>query len=597
MFRRADLIFLHAPSVYDFRKHSILYGPVSDLVPSTPVFEMYPIGFTTMAEYLERHGQRVRILNLAVRMLNDPNFDPEPVIAALNPAAFGIDLHWLPHAHGALAVAELVKRYHPDTPIIFGGFSATYFHEELIRYPFVDFVIRGDSAEEPLRQLMACLTGQRGASALRDVPNLTWKDREGTVQVNPHSYRPDNLDHVMLDYRYVVRAAARELDLSSYVPFKDWMDYPIMAALSCRGCTQSCVICGGSAAAFKEMHGRTKPAFRNPEMLAQDVRRISSMSRGPVFILGDLRQAGRGYAQRFFDAMQGFTGPAILELFSPASREFLQQMADAIPNFTLEVSLESHDPAVRYAFGKHYTNEPMERTIADALAVGAKRLDVFFMSGLPQQTAESVLGTIDYCEDLLRRFGKDGRLIPFISPLAPFLDPGSRGFENPDEHGYTLLAHTLEEHRRRLVAPTWKYVLNYETRWMSRDQLMDVTYAAGRRLNRIKADTGLVPVAQAAATEQRIDRAVVLNHEIDRLMAHATHAEFEAEMARLKPELEHVNMSTVCDKRELNVDMTGPRLNYGQVAQMLIQDTMRTLGQSLTAPFRRLAPVYVPPNS
>ena len=51
----------------------------------------------------------------------------------------------------------------------------------------------------------------------------------------------------MLDYRYVVRAAARDMDLSSYVPFKDWMDYPIMAALSCRGCTQSCVICGGSA--------------------------------------------------------------------------------------------------------------------------------------------------------------------------------------------------------------------------------------------------------------------------------------------------------------------------------------------------------------
>ena len=43
------------------------------LVPSTPVFEMYPIGFTTMAEYLERHGLRVRILNLAVRMLNDTN--------------------------------------------------------------------------------------------------------------------------------------------------------------------------------------------------------------------------------------------------------------------------------------------------------------------------------------------------------------------------------------------------------------------------------------------------------------------------------------------------------------------------------------------
>ena len=34
------------------------------------------------------------------------------------------------------------------------------------------------------------------------------------------------------------------------------------------------------------------------------------------------------------------------------------------------------------------------------------------MAGLPQQTAASVLGTIDYCEDLLRRFGSDGRLMP-----------------------------------------------------------------------------------------------------------------------------------------------------------------------------------------
>ncbi len=123
MFNQADLVFLHAPSVYDFRKHSILYGPVSDLVPSTPVFEMYPIGFTTMAEYLERHGFRVRIANLAVRMLNQENFDPEELIRGLNPAAFGIDLHWLPHAHGALAIAEIVKRYHPETPVIFGGFS------------------------------------------------------------------------------------------------------------------------------------------------------------------------------------------------------------------------------------------------------------------------------------------------------------------------------------------------------------------------------------------------------------------------------------------------------------------------------------------
>ena len=603
MFSRADLVFLHAPSVYDFRKHSILYGPVSDLVPSTPVFEMYPIGFTTMAEYLERHGFRVRIVNLAVRMLNQEDFDSEELIRRLHPAAFGIDLHWLPHAHGALAVAEIVKRHHPDTPVIFGGFSSTYFHEELIRYPFVDYIVRGDSAEEPLRQLMAYLTGNHAGddglpvpASLDDIPNLTWRSTDGAIHVNPHTYRPDNLDHVMLDYRYVVRAAARDMDLSSYVPFKDWMDYPILAALSCRGCTQSCVICGGSAPAFQQMHGRTRPAFRNPEMLAEDVRRSAAMSRGPVFILGDLRQAGKGYADRFFNAIRGFKGPVMLELFSPASLGFLQQMADALPNFTLEVSLESHDPAVRYAFGKPYGNEPIERTLADALAVGARRLDVFFMIGLPQQTQGSVLETIDYCENLLHRFGKDGRLAPFISPLAPFLDPGSRGFENPEQHGYRLFARTLEEHRKRLVAPSWKYVLNYETRWMTRDQLVDVTYQAGRRLNRIKAEYGLVPAAQAVATERRIDRATALIAEIDRLTIHASPREFETEMARLKSEVAQVNMSTVCDKRELVLNVDGPKLNYRRVAHMLVTDTVRAIGRHLAVPLRKTRAAYASRN-
>jgi len=597
MFKQADLVFLHAPSVYDFREHSILYGPVSDLVPSTPVFEMYPIGFTTMAEYLERHGLRVRIVNLAVRMLSETNFDPESLVAKLNPAAFGIDLHWLPHAHGALAVAEMVKRYHPDIPVIFGGFSSTYYHDELIRYPYVDYVIRGDSAEEPLRQLMAHLTGMRNAPALSAIPNLTWRAPDGNIHSNPLTYRPENLDHVMLDYRYVMRATVRDMDMRNYVPFKDWLAYPITAALSCRGCTQNCVICGGSAAASRQMHGRTKPAYRSPEILAEDVRHSAEMSRGPVFVLGDIRQAGGDYAQRFLEAVSGFTGPVIVEIFSPASRKFLQQVADALPNFTLEVSLESHDPAVRKAFGKHYNNKPIERTIADALDVGARRLDVFFMAGLPQQTAESVLGTIDYCEDLLRRFGETGRLIPFISPLAPFLDPGSRGFEQPDEHGYHLLAHTLEEHRQRLVAPSWKYVLNYETRWMNRDQLVDVTYQAGKRLNRIKAESGLVPATQAQATEQRIERAVALMAEIDQLVANANPKQLERELARLKPDVDQVNMSTVCDKRELELDVHGPKLNYGQVVRLLAADAVRELGLRLMTPSSRSTPVYVPPDS
>ncbi len=78
-----DLILLHAPSVYDFRKEFLFYGPVSDLVPSTGVFEMYPFGFMTMATALHAQGYKVRIINLASMMLNDKGLDVERLISKL----------------------------------------------------------------------------------------------------------------------------------------------------------------------------------------------------------------------------------------------------------------------------------------------------------------------------------------------------------------------------------------------------------------------------------------------------------------------------------------------------------------------------------
>ena len=64
-----DILFLHAPSVYDFRKHKAVLGPIADVIPSTSVFDMYPIGLTSIAEYLESKGYRAQLINLAYRML------------------------------------------------------------------------------------------------------------------------------------------------------------------------------------------------------------------------------------------------------------------------------------------------------------------------------------------------------------------------------------------------------------------------------------------------------------------------------------------------------------------------------------------------
>ena len=229
VFKR-DFILVHCPSVYDFRERSVLFGPVSDMVPSTPIFEMYPLGFTTMSEYFERHGLRCKLYNLASFMLHKKGFDVEANLARLQTRAFGIDLHWMPHCHGSIEVARILKRLHPGVPIIFGGISASFYHEELIRYDCVDYVFRGDSVEAPelelLRRIRQADLTHTPVGDLSDIPNLTWKDAAGCIHVNPLSWVPDDMDAISMDYAFPMKGVIRDRDFTSYLPTRDWLELP-----------------------------------------------------------------------------------------------------------------------------------------------------------------------------------------------------------------------------------------------------------------------------------------------------------------------------------------------------------------------------------
>jgi hypothetical protein len=193
---------------------------------------------------------------------------------------------------------------------------------------------------------------------------------------------------------------------------------------------------------------------------------------------------------------------------------------------------------------------------------------------LPKQTFESVMGTVDYCGQLISRYTSNGekRLAPFISPLAPFLDPGSRAFEEPERHGYHLYFRTLEEHRQALLAPSWKYALNYGTRWMDRNAIVSATYEAGRRLNLLKGEYGLIESSIATATDKRITRAIALDKEIDRILTIDSLPERQARLKDLKTQVETSNLSTICDKRELELTMHGHRFRWVSMAQVVLQE-------------------------
>jgi B12-binding domain/radical SAM domain protein len=565
---KTDLILLHAPHVYDFRKVPQLYGPVSDLVLSTPIFEMYPVGLSSISEYLERAGFRTRIVNLAWRMLRDAKFDAEAFIQKLDAPVFGIDLHWMVHAHGSIEIAKLVRKYHPEAKIIFGGFSASRFWRELILYPEVDFVMRGDSTEEPMRQFMLALKNKIDLST---VPNLVWKDEAGRVHENEFSYVPSEISHVMGNhYGTVVRQVLRYHDLASVVPFKGWLKYPVTAVFTCRGCHYDCIFCAGARSAMPLFANRTIPAYRTAEDIFGDIKNISSITRGPILLVGDIREGGQERAHKLLALLKQhkIKNTLMFEAFNPMPPAFIKELAEAAPGFSLDMSPESHDPEVRkVSLGRQFTNQAMEDMIGAALDAGASRVEIFFMIGLHKQDRKSVLDTIDYCETLLKKFKADKRLFLFMGHQAPFMAPGSLAFEYPERYGFKLLYKTLEEHRQALTLPSWKFSLNYETQWLSRDEITDVTYEAIARLTALKARYGQITQKAADAQLERIRKARSLEAKIEELLK----AGKRNEVAALRPEMDAINGFTASERLELEIPIgTISRLRYFSALRNLL---------------------------
>jgi len=485
-------------------------------------------------------------------MLNNKNLDAEALLRNLDANVFGIDLHWLPHAHGSLEVARLLKSMHPESKILMGGLSSSYFHQELMSYPQVDLVLRGDSTEVPLSRLMGAL---ESGDDLTRVPNLTWRNN-GKTMINALTFVPRDLDYLEIDYGWMIRSVIRHRDLEGFKPFKDWDRYPLTAVFSVRGCTMDCAVCGGSCSAIQGFISRDRPAFRSPERLAEDISNIESYLEAPTFVVGDLRQGGRGYAERFFKEAKRLRikNHVVLEIFTPAEEDFYRLASRSIERYSMQFSPDSHDEDVRRALGREFDTESIGRTVRYALEHDCRRFDMFFMIGLPKQTQESAIASADYVRSLYSQLENDGRLSVYVSPLAPFIDPGSRVFENPSQYGYTLFARTLEEHRSRLINPSWKYVLSYETAWMNRDDIVDSSYECADRFNQVRFEIGSIDEDDLTSRKQRTEMSRVLMMEIDRIVSLGDSVLQKNELDALKDRADNLMESTICEKRDLEWD-------------------------------------------
>ncbi len=549
-----DLLLLHAPSVYDFRENPAMYGPISDVIPSTPIFEMYPLGFVSIVGYLEQNGYHARIINLAVKMLKNPRFNVENFIKKLNAKTFGFDLHWLAHASGSLDIAKIVKKYHPETPIILGGLSSSYFHKEIIdNFPQIDYILRGDTTEKPLMELIEHIENGKEPEK---VQNLTWRKSNERKVVNPMNYVPNELDDLWIDYGEVVKLVLRHKDIESTLPYESFLDYPFTAVITCKGCNYNCNTCGGSNFAYKNSFNRDKTAFKSHDKLVEEITVISEYFKAPIFLIGDLRQGGNIWAEKVLEGIKkaDLDNTITFELFDAVPDNWMKKLANSTDKWTIEISPESHNDEVRKIMGKPYTTAQMEETVKNALEYGVDKVDVYFMIGLSGQTPESTLGSVSYSKHLYEKMEKNNKIFTFITPMAPFLDPGSIIWENPREYGFTKLYKTLREHKKALYQPSWKLYLSYFTKWMKRDQIAETTYEAMIRMNKLKMNMNVIEANRGEIINSGLVMSRDIMRKIDEIISSTSiEEERERKFRDLKGKINEAKNKTVIAKNELKM--------------------------------------------
>jgi radical SAM superfamily enzyme YgiQ (UPF0313 family) len=301
---------------------------------------------------------------------------------------------------------------------------------------------------------------------LDEVPNLTFRNREGKVSVNTMMEPAETLD----EYEYT------RLDLiePQKIIYRDdkggrWF-IPV-----CRGCSYNCATCGGSRYSYKTYLAREKPAFRSPEKIAEDIEKLSKQGVTSVFLFQDPRMGGKEYCAKLFASLRSkkSTGVNIsMELFGPANEEYLKQIAGVGLPIVLSISPESCCDGVRKEQGRKYGNEELFATLRLCKKYNIP-IGVFSMIALGDDTPKTVKDTWKIWEQICVINEEGSGKSPVHHAFGPMilLDPGSPAFDYPESHGFRLRFKNLEEYIAGMSLMAWHQWISYETKYLNRETI------------------------------------------------------------------------------------------------------------------------------
>lgn len=409
------------------------------------------MGLYSLAKEIEKEGFESEIIHLGIEKYLDKKFLLSDYINKHGVKFVAFSLHWHPQSFDVIEMAKIIKEKCPKTFISLGGFTASYFAQEIMgNYPFIDSIIKGEG-EIPIRELAKKIANED--KDLSSIPNLFWRKDGKIIQNNKKFVATDeDLD----SFTFFDIKKMKNYDSYARIPFhleynkpNQLNNQPMSSQGIClgRGCTGNCTWCGGGFNATQKVTGRDFISYRKSDEVIKEIKMLKSECGIENFRFAfDPHPQNRACLMTLLEKIENeFDGnlTTMFTLNGLPDKKFLDVYSKAFSkNSVISISPEFYSETLRKKHKNfYYSNSELEEILEymDKLKI---RSELYF-STLPITTEQDNKDSGSYGKLLQSKFKYVEKyyLIPIIyEPAAPWTI-------NPEKFGVNFVPKKFAEYR------------------------------------------------------------------------------------------------------------------------------------------------------
>jgi len=436
---------------------------------------MPPPGISYLKSFLMNNGYDVKCFDFGVE-LGGRYFDSSKTeldscakkILSLEPDVVGFTTLQpkLRHVKDTLYIAEKIKEQSPRTLIVAGGPHVAYVKEEILKFDFIDFAVKGE--------------GELGFLNLLNSSEIRSKLKDSkTVLESPYVEDLDQLPFPDFD----------DFDLGKY-------SLGLLPLSTNRGCKMNCTFCGIRT---NQVHGPYRE--RKPSRIINEIKHdIEEYGKNRFGITDALINTNPQSMRKVCEAIidNDLEIKWLAEAFPNISNEDLGKMYKSGCRF-LYLCPETGSPNTVNKMKKGIDLDIAEKTIINAAKKGIG-VSVWFIIGFPGETYDDIKYTERFAERI-QPYCLELVFVPFSFYKGSYIysNPGEFGIENFEE--YPLDINIRKYYGKNILLPYESIRLSLKL-W----DKYDVTSFSYPFLNHTKKETELLLRNIPSDTREEVTR-------------------------------------------------------------------------------------------